>query len=635
MDVGLRGAPDRAQPVPAASRDTGPWRRGGAVPLLLAGGALAATAWVLLSALATAPAVSPGESAFAVRSFAVNRFGYGAAQLPWYDGGLAALQVAGYETVSGALRRAATVVGAARETMVFASLFAAAALTLAARRLRLSSPATVAVPLLFGLAPVAVLLHRTADPAQLGVLWACVALALAGGDARRTGAVVGSACYLVVAVATSPLVLVALIPLFTTLLWSGDMGRLRGWWRWPVAAGGALAWTGLVVLAARGDLVGTAAAVPRLSGLDVVLAVAATIAGIAGLRSRWLRPLALALLATVVAAVLADQVRGSLLIVALPVAAVVLPATVDAAVAAFATRLARTPASPERRRLTLLPAATVGVLASAAAIAAWIPAARSLDGPAGQGESTAVSSARDWVLANLPSRPRLAVDDMVWASLVQAGYPADQLAATGGVGPTQAPWPDGWSEARYVVGRESTLLAEGTREPVGPARDHSAPVATFGTGEDRVTVRRVLADPNAAAQALLDTSSRVDAGAALAANPRLGLQPAAADLLRRGEVDARAMSVLAAITGQHSIAVADFPVVAGEDPGQPRRLIAVSDIDGQPVRAGANGVTLLDQWLRAQQPPYRPAGTELSELGGRTVLLVRYDALGSTGLLPP
>ena len=150
-----------------------------------------------------------------------------------------------------------------------------------------------------------------------------------------------------------------------------------------------------------------------------------------------------------------------------------------------------------------------------------------------------------------------------------------------------------------------------------------------------MTVRRVLADPDAAGKALVDASSRIDAGAALAGNPRLGLQPVAADLLRRGEVDARAVSVLAALTGQHSIAVADFPVVTGEDPEQPRRLVAVTAIDGQPVRSGANAVTLLDQWLRAQQPPYRPAGTELSDLGGRAVLVVRYDALGSTGLLPP
>jgi hypothetical protein len=64
-------------------------------------------------------------------------------------------------------------------------------------------------------------------------------------------------------------------------------------------------------------------------------------------------------------------------------------------------------------------------------------------------------------------------------------------------------------------------------------------------------------------------------------------------------------------------------------------LVALTVIDGQPVRPGAQPVTLLEKWLRAQQPPYRPSGTELSTLDAGTVLLVRYDALGSTGLLPP
>ena len=646
MDVGLRGAPTRAQPAPVVSDGAGSGRRTAAV-LLLAVAALAATGWVMLAGLAAAPAVSPGEASFAVRAFAINRFGYGAAQLPWYDGGLAALQVAGYETVSGALRRSATVVVAAREAMVVATVLGAAALTLAARRLRLTGPATVAVPVLFGLAPAAVLLHRTADPANLAVLWACVALALAGGEARRTGAAVGSICYLAAAAVTSPLVLVALVPLFTVLLWSGDVGRLRGVWRWLVAALGVIAWEGLVLLAARGELPGSGGAVvPPLTGLDVGLVVAAIAAGVAGLRIRWLRALALALLATGVAAAVATDARGSLLIVALPLAAVVVPAAADAAFAAVAARSrARTPsaASPEPvgerrpvrgRRPAWLPVAVLGAI-TAVAVAAWVPAARTLDTrPDGPGRQ-AVDGAREWVLANLPSRPKLAVDDVLWASLVEAGYPADQLAAVGALGPDRPPWPGGWADCRYVVGRDRTLLAEGVGEAVSGARANSAPVAAFGAGEDLVEVRRVTTDADAGAQALRDGLNRVDAGVALARNPRLVLQPAAADLLRGGAVDARSMAVLAAITGEHSLSVADFPPVPGENARQPRRLIAVTAIDDRPVRAGAAVVTLLDQWLRAQQPPYRPAGTQLAQLGGRPVLLVRHDALGGSGLLPP
>lgn len=623
MDVGLRGAPPRSQPAPPPPRDPG---RAAAPIALLCLVALAAVAWVTLGGLSAAPAVSPAEASFAVRAFAVNRFGFAAAALPWYDGGLGALQVAGYETVTGALRRSATAVVAAREATAVAALVSAIALTLGARRLRLSGPATVAVPILFGLAPAAVLLHRTADPAQLGVLWACIALALAGGEARRTGAAVGSLLYLAAAAVSSPLVLVALVPLFTTLLASGDLGRLRGPWRWVVVVAGVAVELFLIVLAVRGDLTGgRSVAPPPVTALDVVLAAAAVAAGVAGLRVRWLRGLAISLLAVAVTAAVAADIRGSLLVVGLPLAAVVLPAALDIAFARVRVRV------PGR-----LPVAVVTAAAVLAALA-WVPSARVLDrdeNGTGARERSALDSARAWVVDNLPSRPKLAVDDAVWASLVDAGYPAGRLAAAGGLGPAGAGLTDR-SAAAYVVGHDPALLDEATVPAVRDARQHSVPVATFGTGNDQVQVRRVLSGADAEQQARRDAAGRVSAGTALTGNQRLTLSPGAEALMRAGRVDARALAVLAALTGQHAISVTDFPAVAGEDPQRPRRLIAVGAIDGEQIRAGAERINLLDRWLRAQQPPYRPAGTSLSTVDGKQVLLVRYDALGATGLLPP
>jgi hypothetical protein len=92
---------------------------------------------------------------------------------------------------------------------------------------------------------------------------------------------------------------------------------------------------------------------------------------------------------------------------------------------------------------------------------------------------------------------------------------------------------------------------------------------------------------------------------------------------------------VAAVTGQHALRIVDFPVVPGEDAATPRRLIAVSAVDGEAVGPASTPTAALEQWLRAQQPPYRPAATEVSHLEGSPVLLIRYDALGSTGLLPP
>jgi hypothetical protein len=619
MSVGLRSVPPRAAGSGERIRR---WPdRSTAAVVALALLAVAAGGWLLLSALSAAPGVSAAESAFAARALAINRFGFGAAHLPWYDGGLAALQVAGYETVSGALGRAGSAVGAAREATAVTAVLAAVALTIAARRLALSGPAVVAVAVLFSLAPAALVLHRTADPAQLGVLWACVALAIAGGEAHRVGAAVGSAAYLVAAVVSSPLVLIALVPLFTMLVWTGGLGRYDPLRRVAAAAVGLIVFAGLVVLAAVDQLPGGGVAeAPPVTVVDGLLGLAAVAAGVAGLRVSWLRPLAVALLATVVAAAVAPDLRGSLLLVALPLAAVVLPATVEAALA-FAGR--RVPSLPR-------PAVVVPALA-AVVLLAWLPAAGGLRGPVDPPARDAVAGAQDWVLTNLPSRPKLVVDDRVWAALVDAGYPAEQLAAVSGLGPDRPAW--SWTDAGYAVGRDADLA--GAEDPVGAARRGSQPVAAFGTGADRVVVRRVVTDPGAAAAAREEATGRAGAGAGLAANPRLDLSPVAAGLLRGGQVDARVLSVLAAISGEHSLRIADFPVVPGEDPSAPRRLVAVSTIDNRTVTAGAPGVRLLDQWLRAQQPPFRPIAADLARSGGAEVLLVRYDALGSTGLLPP
>jgi hypothetical protein len=84
----------------------------------------------------------------------------------------------------------------------------------------------------------------------------------------------------------------------------------------------------------------------------------------------------------------------------------------------------------------------------------------------------------------------------------------------------------------------------------------------------------------------------------------------------------------------HTLDVGTFPVVDGEDDRLPRRLIAITSIDGRPVGAGAVGVSLLDRWLSAQQPPYRPTSIRLGSVSGQPALLVMFDALPQTGLLP-
>jgi hypothetical protein len=238
------------------------------------------------------------------------------------------------------------------------------------------------------------------------------------------------------------------------------------------------------------------------------------------------------------------------------------------------------------------------------------------------------------VSSSLPTHPRLAVDDAMWAVLTDAGYPGGQLVAIGGLG--RSAGPRSWTDCVFVLGRDAALLAAAPTDPARQAREHSAAVAGWGVGATRIDARRVLVDPaTVLTQAVRDARSRTEAGTALAGNPRLMLAPMAAVLLRRGDVDARVIAVLAAVGAVHSLEIATFPAVGGEDDRLPRRQFAVTAIDGQPVSVAATSTDLLRRWLAAQQPPYRPAATPLGTDGGRPALLVRYDAVGQPGLLPP
>jgi hypothetical protein len=612
-------------------------RRAGLVLALLALVVLAGTAWVLLAGLSGAPPVTVAEGSFAVRAFAINRFGFAAAHLPWYDGGAGALQVAAYETVSGALARAGSAVVAAREAMVLATVLAGISLAVTARRLQLSVPATVGALLLYGLVPVAVLLHRTADPTNLGAMWACAGLAVASGGSRRAGASIVAAGYLALGALSAPVVLLLVVPLATGLLVTGDVGRLPRVARIAAGALGLAGYITLVWLAVHGGLAAAPTArLPELTGLDQVLLVAAGAGAVVALLVRWLRSIAIGLLGLGLAAVIAEDARLQLAILAVPVAALLLPALADVAVlrwrAALAERARRTgePASRARR---LVPAAVGTAIVLAVGIG-WVPAAGAVR--SGAPVDRALDQARDWVMMSLPTRPRLAVDDALWAELIEAGYPAEQLVAGGGLGlpsPTSRP---GWADCVFVLGRDGGLLSLDPADPARQARENSAIVAGWGIGADRVNARRVLIDRAASlTQAVRDARARAEAGTALGQNPRLSLAGEAVTLLRRGDVDSRIIAVLATISGQHRLTISTFPPVAGEDDRLPRRQIAVTAIDDQPVAPGATNADLLDQWLTAQQAPYRPAATSTTDVLGRTALLVSYDAVSQPGLLPP
>jgi hypothetical protein len=66
-------------------------------------------------------------------------------------------------------------------------------------------------------------------------------------------------------------------------------------------------------------------------------------------------------------------------------------------------------------------------------------------------------------------------------------------------------------------------------------------------------------------------------------------------VLRAGGVDSRALALLAGLTAQGPVTVADLPVVPGEDVALPRHRVVLTGVDDRTLG-----------WLRAQRPPFAP-----------------------------
>jgi hypothetical protein len=203
----------------------------------------------------------------------------------------------------------------------------------------------------------------------------------------------------------------------------------------------------------------------------------------------------------------------------------------------------------------------------------------------------------------------LHADPLDRAELVAAGFPPERLRGLG----------------EPLGDVDVVLLAARPQAPAAPAHCAAGTLlATLprpGGAPAEVCGARAAAD-----DAEPERPSRARIGTALAGNPGLRLDPAAAELLRRGDVDPRVMIVLVALTGAHSLAV-DFPAAALEPPGTLRRQVLVRSVDGAPV---APGPSALRGWLDGQLPPYVP--DVLRDDAG--CLLVGYRDPAPSGLLP-
>ncbi|WP_316308625.1 hypothetical protein, partial [Clavibacter michiganensis] len=106
--------------------------------------------------------------------------------------------------------------------------------------------------------------------------------------------------------------------------------------------------------------------------------------------------------------------------------------------------------------------------------------------------------------------------------------------------------PNGWKDSDYVITTDSMRTGGNSSRDVSLAIQNSTSVATFGTGDQQVDVRRIHAEGEAAANEAITTATngRKTIGTELAANPALRADAGTKSQFRAGQVDSRAVLAL-------------------------------------------------------------------------------------------
>jgi hypothetical protein len=470
------------------------------------------------------------------------------------------LQLDAYASATGAFERRASTLTSAREVSVVAVVAVVIGLVLIAVLLRVR-PLVMALPVaaLAASGPVVTLLTPI-GPGVVAAAWTTVAAAAALATmARHDGhwvAVGGIA--LLAAIATAP---VLVVPIGVgAVAWFARFEGAR-WW----TIGGTLAMTtGLAFLFWLGDLL---PAPPATNGL--VLTVVGT-AALGALVVVWLRPVAAGVGAGVLLAAFGAPGAEALLPALVVATAVLVAVVLDEAVDWAGQRM------PARWW-----AASLAAVASVAGAAAGVWSVPVTSEPVDH------SGLAAWAKENLDGEARFAAPAGLWSDL---------------------------SRDRTRDGsRESVVRSEvGTLDPndlvvaVGSTKRPGVALARFG--EATVLLQRT-------DSAYLSSAGRARAGTQLAENVRLRASDQVREALRAGQVDLRAMTVLAELCREHDIAV-DATGKPDHERGSPLpdRVLHLSTVDGKSLAEPAAATALLD-WLSVQQPPYAPNDTDLGPDG--------------------
>ncbi|GAA3977756.1 hypothetical protein GCM10022384_29410 [Streptomyces marokkonensis] len=525
---------------PASGKPAPPGRLRSSRPdLLLCGGLLVTIMLVQGWNISDYPTLSDDEGTYLAQAWAVQQ-GEGLAHYTyWYDHPpLGWIQIAVLTWIPALLSPESMTVGAMRGVMLVVSAVSAILVYVIARRLSLPCWAAGLAMILFGLSPLSVVLQREIFLDNLAVMWTLLAFALAASPNRHLWHHFGAGIAAATAVLTKETMLLVLPAVLVTMWRHSHQDTRKFAVTGAVTACALIGFSYPLFALLKGELLPGAGHVSLWEGIQYQLTRPGSgfildegsgsygvlqswlyydrvlpLGGLAGallllVTWRWsvtARSLAGPALTVAILAVLALRPTGYLpamyVIQALPFLALVL-AGGAASVAHAVLRRWRTEA--EKRGVTLGRYALAGVLVLAAG-AYVVPRWYDGDRTAVTADANApYEAAAEWMASEVenPEDTRVLVDDALWLDLVHAGYEpglgviwfykADLDPAV-----TET-MPGGWRDIDYVVASPTVRRDAVDLPNVKAAMNHSAPVAVFGTGADRIEIRRI--QPSGAAR---------------------------------------------------------------------------------------------------------------------------------------
>lgn len=597
------------------------------VPVLLV--TVAVQAWNMMGT----PQRIDDEGTYTAQAWAITHLGEITHYTYWYDHPpLGWAQIAGYASLTGAFARYPFAVDAGREAMVFFAAVSGILVFVLSRRLGAHRATAAVATLVFGLSPLALQYHRTVYIDNVATPWLLAAFVLVLSRRQQLAGFAAAAACLGIAVLSKETYLLAL----PFLIWIAIRRADRSTRRYTLSVAGAVLVViggGYLLLAAvKGELLPGPGRVSLLEGityqlgsragsgfvfepgtlanaaasqwwaLDPAFIVLGSAAAVVGLFLRRVRPIA-AMLVFLLAMMF--RPNGYLpvpyVIMLIPFAALLVAYTAERAVLAV---FSRANSGSSAGAITRRGLGTTWAIATSAALLVAVPLWGSqLRGFVLGNLDLPMQQAQQWVGDNVPKSSRLLVDDAMWVDLVQDGfarnnviwyYKLDTDAAV------QRQSPNGWKDSDYVITTDSMRTGGNSSADVKQAIDNSTSVATFGTGNQQVDIRRIHSEGEATAQTAITraTDVRKTMGTQLAANPALFADEGTKSQFRAGQVDSRAMIALGQVLSEQFAEVDRFTPLPGED-GQPFRRVAL-------LATTATQADQIAQQLRAVPSAYRP-----------------------------